>query len=178
MSASEITNAAEALDHEVQRLDRFAAAAKLVRGLGSIEQACEEAKARLAALVAEEGATGERVAALNVNRDAVLAEINQAKLEHQANTKALDAAVDRRAKEITEKASADAKKVLDEAKLQAAAVVKAARDQAEAIGKDAGEMKGALMIAAAKHQALVDQHAELAGKIEAAQAKVKQMLGA
>lgn len=178
MSAVDTTNAADALDREVRRLEQFSEAAKKLRELGSLEQAAEEAQKRLDILRSDEAEKQARVAKLEEGHAAVLDLIAQAKTKHHADAKALDEAVDRRAKEITEAASAQAVQIVGDAKLAAEATLKAARDYAEEIGKDAAEMKKAVDVGAQRVADLQAEYEDLTAKLDRARAQAAQILGA
>jgi cell division septum initiation protein DivIVA len=178
MSAVELTNAADALDREVRRLEHFTAAAKKLRELGSLEQACEEAQKRLDALKSDETAAVERVAALNQAADHTNELLDQAKASHLASRKAIDEAVDRRAKDITEAATTQAQQIVGDARIDAEATVKTAKDYADAIAKDAADMKAAVAVGAKRVADLQAEYESLSARLDEARQAAKQIMGA
>lgn len=176
MNASEITNAADALQREVLRLQSFADAAKKLVTLGSIEQAVEDANKRLAKARAEEAALEEAIAKLKDGHQTVNKLMDDQKAAHKANLQAMNEAADARAKGLTDAATADAKKITDAAQERSKALVSAAQAQADAIAKDAQTMKQAIAKAHDELGALKVEYQDLTDKIAKARAAAANIL--
>lgn len=162
---SVLLEAADAVEREAARAESLAAVARDLRKVGSMQQAADEAEARLAQSQADHHARLDGYAVIEGAASARIAEINQ---RIDGAKVALTQAEGETARLIQRK-TAEAEKIVREANDQADEIVRSARSNAEAIEDDAEKKARALQPAIDAGQAKLDG---LEAEIATAQAQL------